>query len=471
MLDRPKLSLREYAHNLGWVTDGDGTSGCEYRDEIGGPVLYTKWFDSDGRWWLSTPARLVPWGLSELAALPDDKRRTLVLAQTEGDRIACMCAGHQATLSTPNGSHYGQGPVDVEQHYDWMFDAKGIRKELRHADKIILATHSDAAGIILRDELIVRLGVERCWSIALPTGCVGARDVLVNFGAELLGEVLAKACPLRMDTLVKLEDVPEMPPRQSYGTGWHAMDPHLLVTMPELMIVTGTPNSGKSAWALNLGLNLARLHGLKGAFVQFEDDFERTRNELTLYTNAWKGQADRDGVIAIEDPMAWINENIRFVLPSEEEEDVRDLAWVRSTIQEASVRHGCKWIILDCWNELEHAWSREKSGTDYLNDAVRDLKRMARRYRIALIIIAHPDKTGGRNESVDEMTLYSISGGATWKNKADHGVIIGREVGETGATGNTIVKVDKCKDWTKMGIPGTVTLGFNQANRTFYSLK
>lgn len=74
-------------------------------------------------------------------------------------------------------------------------------------------------------------------------------------------------------------------------------------------------------------------------------------------------------------------------------------------------------------------------------------------------------------ESIEEMTLYSIAGGAVWKNKADHGVIIGRELTETGLTGNTIVKVDKCKDWTKMGVPGSVTLGFNQVNRTFHSLK
>ena len=94
-------------------------------------------------------------------------------------------------------------------------------------------------------------------------------------------------------------------------------------------------------------------------------------------------------------------------------------------------------------------------------------KRLGRRYGITIIIVAHPDKGAGRGEAVDDMTLYSISGGAHWKNKADGGIIVAQQMGESGATGNTVIKVDKRKDWDIMGTPTSgehVILGFKDGN-------
>ena len=52
------------------------------------------------------------------------------------------------------------------------------------------------------------------------------------------------------------------------------------------------------------------------------------------------------------------------------------------------------------------------------------LKRLARRFQIAIIVVAHPTKEGGKAGSIEDATLYDINGGAVWNNKADLGVIV-----------------------------------------------
>lgn len=466
--DTTKPTPQEVVNRMGVVRGEAGATGYEYRG-IDGDVLFTKWTDTSGRIWvepsLVTP---VPWGLFNFHLLSADDRQALILTQTEEDAIAAVYAGFRAILAAPNGSHLGKRNADT--HYDWLFDRHGLRKEFR-GDKIILLSHASPAGFAFREEVVIRLGIESCWVIDMPSGCVTARDVLAKYGADALREKIDQAQPLAMNSLVDFGGFPETPNRPVFSTGWRSLEANLLVTTPELMVVTGRPGSGKSNWVLNLVLNLSRLHGMKGALVQFEDNFERTRSDLMAYASAWRNSPNADGELHMDPPEDWLARHVMLVPPAEEEEDVRDLEWVRKIIREAATRHGCKWVVLDPWNEIEHVWAQGSNEAAYLNAAVRELKRLARRYRIVLIIVAHPDKTGGRHEGIDEMSLYSIAGGAVWKNKADHGIIVDREMGEAGYTGNTWIKVDKSKDHVTMGVPGTVLLGFDTRTRMYSSIK
>src|SRR5262249_10825982 len=74
-------------------------------------------------------------------------------------------------------------------------------------------------------------------------------------------------------------------------------------------------------------------------------------------------------------------------------------------------RHGCRWVLVDPWNEVEHLWGRQDTEATYLNRALRELKRLGRRFQIALIIVAHPTKEGGKAEKLREASLYDINGG------------------------------------------------------------
>src|SRR5262249_10351551 len=143
-----------------------------------------------------------------------------------------------------------------------------------------------------------------------------------------------------------------------------------------------------------------------------------------------------------------------------------DLEWLKDVIDEAATRHDCRWVLIDPWNEVEHLWGRQDTEATYLNRALRQLKRLARRYRIAIIIVAHPTKEGGKSKTLGDADLYDINGGAVWNNKADVGVVVWCD-GEPAKTLARDIKVAKSKDFKTFGRPGVVEMTFNPARMTF----
>jgi twinkle protein len=471
-LEQKRRIRRDLAERCGVVSRGS-LIGFEYRLAPNDPPLHVKWRGPDKKFFSEpTGVSHIPWGLDTLSQLAPSELRTLIITEGEFDRLAVMSAGYSSVLSVPDGAPNSVGeekeivPKEDAPKFAWMWAGEVLRPELARPERIILAVDSDSQGRALREELIVRLSPEKCWLVVYPEGCKDANDVLVHHGPERLVAIIEAARPVIENRLVSLSDLPIPAPRDVFLSGWATLDPHLRVVPPELVVVTGSPGSGKSQFTVNLCLNISKKYGVRGAIIQLEDDIERTRNDLEAYAQSFFAYADRE-TGEVTDPAEWLNEHIRLVLPSVEKEDTRDLAWVEHMIWEAAARHSCRWVVIDPWNEVEHAWAKNGSETDYQNTALRDLKRLARRYNIALFIVAHPDKSGGRTEGIDEMTLYSISGGAAFKNKADHGIIVARETGENGFTPYTFIKIDKSKNHVLMGTPGKVKMELDMRSRTY----
>lgn len=222
-----------------------------------------------------------------------------------------------------------------------------------------------------------------------------------------------------------------------------------------------------STWSLTLGARLAEMHGMRGAILQFEDQPRRNYQELVQFRLRQTGKyatetpgykwppSDEDRARA----EIWVDENFRTVKPSglTEDEDDYTFAWLRDAIWEAVKIHGAMWVLVDPWSEIEHVWSVNDSETRYTNEALRQMKRMARQYEILLIIVVHPTKQAGMQKELADMSLYDTSGSASWKNKADHGVIVYRE---EGAGEDVLIKIDKCKNHRTMGVPGIVRMQY-----------
>jgi twinkle protein len=451
------------AEALGAIS-GNGRIGFEYRLFSHMKPALTKWVRKGMDPIFEPKDRgLIPWGLDSIKAPGATLNAPLIIVADEFERMSLVQAGFKCVISVPDRNKVGS----LKGDFDWMLQGGELLPELQEPDKIILAMPDNQPGYTLREELAIRLNQDRCWTVLrYPAGCRTINAVLKNHGVEWLRTLIDGAIPLVQDKLASISEIPEMGEREQYRTGWSVLDPHLVICPPELLVVTGTPGSGKSNFTLNLCLNLARLHKLPGAYIQFEDNAERMRRDILLYAEKWKDTPDTDGVC--NEPREWADWACKIIKPAEEEEDKRDLKWVHETIHEAATRHGCRWVVLDPWNEVEHMWASDKTTeTKYLNDAIRELKRLVRRYRIALFIVAHPDKLSGMNQGIDEMDLYSIAGGATWNNKADGGIVVAREKGQQGYTNGSDVKISKRKDHELMGIPGKVRFEFDHKSRTY----
>lgn len=409
----------------------------------------------------------------------NDNSSSEILIITEGveDALSWLEAGATHVVSVPNGTpdKPGQGDIDPEDDhrfaYLWVGEPgkKRLDPRISRFKKIILSTDADKAGAVLREELAIRLGRSRCWWVEYPKGAKDANETLVRHGADVLTDVLDGARPVVPTTLVKFSDIPKSikTPR---SFGWAEADPFMRFVAPQLIVLTGRPGSGKSLLALAMVANLAWNHALPGVILQFEDDVERNRGDLIRFAIS-KQDGNFHSMEDIDRGAAWVDRYFRTIAPPELSEgdddfagDAEDLKWLVAKLEEAARVHGAKWALIDPWNEIEHMWGRNFNETQYLNHALRTLKRQAKRLGMSLFIVAHPTKEGGLKDDIEQMSLYDISGGQAWANKADIGIIAHRE-NPTHLT--TFVKIDKTKNHALMGTPGIFRLKYQAASANY----
>ena len=460
----------ELASEMGVVSRGSNL-GFEYRRNGAPSFLKFLYKVIDGKatkdpWIEPSGAVLCLWNedcLREPSDMP------LIITEGEIDALSFLAVGASHVVSVPNGSPFekpGEGDIDPVQDTAcrYLWDGSKLKAGLQRFRKIILATDGDQKGRNLRDELAVRLGRPRCWYLTFPKGCKDANDVLVRHGVTALHDLIAGAKPMVPSRLVPFSEIPSRADDKRFSSGWREFDSHFMLVPPQLIVVTGKPNHGKSEWTLALGANLARLHGLNGAILQFEDNPDRNRRSLLRYAKSWAGSQQRHGID--EDPTAWVDRMFKTISPNEDMDEQNDfnLNWLKAAIEEAATRHGCRWVLIDPWNEVEHLWGRQDTEATYLNRALRELKRLGRRFQIAIIIVSHPTKEGGKACSVAEATLYDINGGAVWNNKADLGVIVWAD---DVSSPDRLVKVAKSKDFIRFGQPGTLRMRFDPVHSTY----
>jgi len=441
----------ETAAAIGIISHGPNL-GFEYRRD--GQVLYTKFRSTDKTRWGVVPSgvRLVAAFNRDCMIEPPAPNDTLIITEGEFDAAACKEAGYQYVISTPTGApdRPSEGDIDVatDDRYRWIWEDEAL---IRQFGRIVLWTDNDKAGLILRDELVVRLGAMRCLAITPVDGCKDANDVLIKHGADAVRAAVTKAMPIVPDRLTGLFDVPDRGMIITQSTGWENMDRHLVLTRPEFVVITGKPGSGKSQWLRALGARLsfqATGGGWRGMWLTPEDPARRLKRDFYRFVQIKFGESSDPATH--ERYKAMISDRIKVIEATDEEPMTMD--WLRFQIEAGATRHGVQYCVVDPWNEVEHD-RKGLSETEYIGEAIIALKRLAKRFNLVLFVVAHPSKPKDYGQ---RPTLYDISGSAHWFNKCDHGIVIDRE-GE-----NTWVYVDKSKDWEVLGTPGKLRQRFQR---------
>ncbi len=395
----------ETAAAIGIVSQGPNI-GFEYRRD--GIVLYTKFRSEDKTRWGIAPSgvKLVAAFNRDCLLEPPAPNDLLIITEGEFDAAACKEAGYQYVISTPSGAteFRTEGDIDVatDDRFRWLWEDE---KLIQQFNRVVLWTDSDKPGLILRDELVVRLGATKCLAVAGVEGCKDANDVLRNKGPDAVRAAVTKAAPLVPDALTGLFDVPDRGMIITQSTGWVNMDNHLVLTRPEFVVVTGKPGSGKSQWLRALGARLsfqATGGGWRGMWLTPEDPARRLKRDFYRFVQTKFGESSDP---AVHDRYrAMINDRIKVVEPSDETAMTMD--WLKFQIEAGATRHGVQYCVVDPWNEVEHD-TKGETETKYIGDAIIALKRIAKRFNLVLFIVAHPSKP---KEHGQRPTLYDISG-------------------------------------------------------------
>jgi len=91
------------------------------------------------------------------------------------------------------------------------------------------------------------------------------------------------------------------------------------------------------------------------------------------------------------------------------------------------LRYGIRILVIDPWNQVEHARERGEPMVDYIGRSLRALVRFGKLYQCIVIVVAHPTKdVSGKDGQVRIPTPYDIDGAAHWFNRADHCIIVHR---------------------------------------------
>lgn len=414
--------------------------------------------DADKRFTQDAGGRQILWNADCLAdaTLAD---QPLIVTEGELDAVAAIQSGFPRTVSVPGGAPAERGNIEGKR-YAFLDAALPL---LRDAKEIVLAVDADAPGAHLLHDLALRLGRHRCKWLAYPPGTKDLNDVLRLHGEQGVRETIARAEWLKLDGVYRLSELPPkaMPPALDIGVA--GLRPHYRIRRGDFCVLTGLPGHGKTSLVNEIACRMAQRHGWSTVFASFEQSPQVDHRRALRSFHAGKRE-NAMTMFELDAADRWIDRHFAFVVAGEDDETT--LLWVLEKVSAAILRFEASLVVIDPWNEMDHARPRDMTTTEYVGFALRQFKRLAQRHAVHVIVVAHPAKMQrGKDGKYPFPTLYDISDSAHWYNKADIGVVVHRA--SLIDTQETTIRVAKSRYGSEIGIPGEITVVWDEARTRF----
>ena len=416
----------------------------------GGQLVNTKFRSGKKHFKMVQGAELIPYNIDSLIG-----QTSCIIHEGELDAASSIAAGFKGVISVPAGANSNLSWLDrfMETHFEDL-------------EEIIIAVDTDSAGIRLRDELVNRLGAERCRVVAYGPDCKDANEHLVKYGLESLRIAIEQAVEVPLEGIFTAADLHgDLRALFDNGfgpgaeTGWEEMDKICTYERRRNIIVTGTPGAGKSEWVDELVLRLCLRHQWKIGFFSPENipivyHLRKLIEKLTGH-RFQNGCGMTEGLLARSEE--FLAENVSHISLKGNATPDRVLAKARELV----VRRGCRIFVFDPLNRFDHEPAPGQTETQYISNLLNKFTEFATQYNCLLILVAHPRKMN-RNPTTGatpRVETYDINGSADFYNKADYGIVVERDK----EIGITRVYVDKVK-FKHLGVGGVATFVYDPVN-------
>ena len=395
---------------------------------------------------------------------------TVVICEGEMDRLAFLMSGFLPVVSVPNGA-----PAPNSKSGAKLDFLEGAEEVFKNAKKVIIATDNDEPGRVLANELVRRIGPERCYRVRWPEGCKDANDVLVREGAAALAEMADTARPEPISGIITGDDLTDRildlylnGSDTGLRIGYHHLDQIYRVREGLFTIVTGHSSHGKSTVLDQLLIKLVERHQWKIAiFSPEQQPLEKHQMQLI---EQYAGMPTRDGPAMPKMPQddllsahAWLSQYFMFILPEQPS--------VEEILERAKVlifRMGIKGLVIDPWNEIEHGRPPHMNETEYVNHVLQLLRNFARTHGVHLWLVAHPTKMPNDDQGKEQIPkLQNISGSIHFRNKADVGITVYRDLSAGEDEVDVLVTKSRWLDYAK---PGRVRFKFDKVTKRLHEL-
>lgn len=352
---------------------------------------------------------------------------------------------------------------------------QNIEDKVNQIKKITVALPNNDLANYIKEELLRRLGKERCWVVQPPENNYSWNDVFVEYGKNKLLFLLDTAKPIPVRGIFEIDDIEEKFDELYYKglrrgalSGWPTLDEYYTVVPGQWTVVTGIPGHGKSNFLDALFVNLAKHEDWKfGIFSPENQPLERHfANIMEKYFEQPfdLGKMGRISEDQKEEGKAWLKKHFSVILPHED--DSWSIDGVLALAKVLVYRKGIKGLVIDPWNELDHSRPSGQTETEYISAVLTKLRQFARNYHVHIWLVAHPAKLyKDKDGKYPVPTPYDISGSAHYRNKADNAITVWRNVGHEDQSCSDI-HVQKIR-FKEVGKVGLVSLRYDFLSGAF----
>lgn len=397
---------------------------------------------------LVSGAELLPYNLNAIGGTPE-----CVITEGEMDALSFVECGRTDVVSVPNGANANLDYLDdyLEQYFD-------------DKETIYIAVDTDTKGVVLRDELMRRFGVERCRVVEYGEGCKDANEHLIKYGKASLLQCLADAPETAIDGVFTISDF-EGSLDAVFETGWKQgatighpnFDALCSFETKRLCVVSGIPGSGKSEFIDEIAERLNVRYGWK--FAMFSPENAPLAYHAAKLVEKFTGKRfskktlDADMYKKVKEHL---EENFFFIVPKDNFKLDNILDKAKSLVR----RKGIKALVIDPFNRLENEIPSGMTETNYISKALDKLTEFAQKHDVMVVLMAHPNKQmKDKDGIIPAPTMYDINASANFFNKADFGIVVHRNR----IANNVEVHVQKVK-FRHLGTCGTAYFYYNLNN-------
>lgn len=369
---------------------------------LDGKLVNVKFRGPNKTFKLISGAELIMWNIDCLKNSED-----CLICEGEIDALSYIEIGFTNVLSVPNGAG---------SNLDYLNDYIDLFKPL---ERVYISVDTDSKGIELRDELIRRIGAEKCLTVNTKE-CKDANEFLVKYGGPGLMDCLRGASPVPIKGVIYAEnvyddivDLYDNGIQPGLAIGNREIDEYCTWELGRLATVTGEPNSGKSEFVDYIVSRLNIAYGWKVAYFTPENYPIKLHYAKIFEKIIGREFKRRDGDVEFDMAFEHINQNYFYILNEEDLTPDSVLASAKMLVS----KEGIKILVIDPYNKLDHQYQSSDTETKYISKFLDKLTNFAKFNNVLLFLIAHPAKL----KPGERPNLYSISGSAHFFNKTDYG--------------------------------------------------
>ena len=347
------------------------------------------------------------------------------IVEGEMDALSLAEIGYTNVVSVPDGGS------DKAMH--WLVDYY----ERYFADKktIYICSDNDTVGSDLCRELQKHFDpgsyviVTDYGTKPDGTPCKDANDCLMYCGPDTLRKKLDSGRTVRpegdadMERLgLDLDDLYANGLPQGVKIGFANLDSLVRLEKGRLVIITGTPGSGKSQFLDQVAEKMNYHHGWR--FSMFSPEMMPLSLHMAMLVSKFTGKHfDRESInpALYQKAKERVMDAVHFIDP-----DSYDLDGILAIAKYQVRKYGCDALVLDPWNDLTMN-GEGITKTDDINTALLKILTFTQQQHIVTFVMAHPSKVArNKDGTVPKISLSDISGSIHFYNRADIGIVLTR---------------------------------------------